>query len=1317
MSRQPNGGFIGTENITDNTNASGIYTLSDVAQKVADNEFPTARYTPSRSLRFRSGASAYLNRTPASAGNRRTWTFSCWIKRGSLSIASTYYPRILSTDNTARLEYNFMDDNTLRLEMTGAGQVITNQVFRDTSAWYHIVVAVDTTQAINSDRAKIFVNGNQITSFSSYPTITQNYETGVNAAQAHSIGRYHTGGSDYFDGYITEINHIDGQALTPSAFGEYETRTGEWKPKRYAGTYGTNGFYLSFANNSTTSTLGLDDGTGLPGSGDGSNDWTSVNHSLSIGSTYDSMVDVPGVGAQVINDTGGVVRGNYPIMSPADNFASATVSNAGLTVTTTNPGNDRHIGCSMAFPSTGKWYWENTVSISDALDARNGMVLMETESFDLLGADTKPNVQFACQNTSVSTNNGAINNANVNEAIRTGGGGTVCFAYDADEGKLWIRKNSAITTSLTPNVLSLYNPRGALRFRIAEYSGSVTATNNLNFGQRPFAYTPPAGFKSLCTTNLQEPTIKKPQEQFDIKLWTGNGSSQTIGNTARQRDNYEISRSLRFNSADSSQLTRTPASAGNRKTWTWSGWVKRGAIGGNKLFFTSRFNTAPWLVFGFISDNLYLSTTAGQSGAGELITTAVYRDTSAWYHIVLSVDTTQAIASNRIKFYVDGVQVTAFSTTNYPSQNTDLQVNDTVLHQLGGYTSLFFDGYLTEVNLIDGQALTPESFGVFDVDGSWQAKPYTGTYGTNGFHLNFSDNSDTTATTLGKDRAGSNNWTPNNFSVTAGIDNDSVVDVPTDWGGDSVDSGGEVRGNYATWDANYRDGAGTWTTTNGSLKTIANVSSAAYGEMFSTLSSSSGKWYCEIRIDSVNTAGIHTAAAVGISSDPGYYISNSNKSISENTSPSYQINLSSGTISPGNSSYGSAFVVGDTVMVALDLDNNRVYFGKNGTWFSSGNPATGTNPAFNIASGTYSIGVQDYHGPGYPIAYVANFGQLPFTYTPPAGFKSLNTKNLNEQSPFVTGPDLVWIKSRSAAFNHILADTVNGPIGYLSSSTTDAFQVTSIAVNQFTSNGFTVGSISGGNQTGSSHVGWCWNAGSRTVGNQDGNITSTVRANPEAGFSIVSYTGNGTAGTTIGHGLNNQPKLIITKRLNSTSNWWVYSEGQEILYSGQWQYLNLNFSTQNTADASNAPYFKRTPTTSVYTVGGDGINAAGGTYVSYCWAEIPGYSKFAAYKGNASSNGPFIYTGFKPRWIMIKRLDISDSWFIVDAARDPFNNTTKRLQPNASSTESVDSTGYGIDFTSNGFKVRTENGQINGSAGNYIYAAFAEQPFKHALAR
>lgn len=323
-----------------------------------------------------------------------------------------------------------------------------------------------------------------------------------------------------------------------------------------------------------------------------------------------------------------------------------------------------------------------------------------------------------------------------------------------------------------------------------------------------------------------------------------------------------IQRSLRFNSADSTYLNRTPASAGNQKTWTWSGWVKRSKLNdGSALLATVSGSAFNYFSFGTGGggDQLQFAYYNGSSDVFALYTSAVYRDVSSWYHIVLAVDTTQATSTNRVKFYVNGIEQSLTGT--YPTQNYDTPINSAISNLIGGatgsYTAYHSDQYMTEVNFVDGQALTPSSFGETDPQtGVWIPKVYTGSYGTNGFRLRFNNNSSTTA--LGYDTSGNgNNWTPNNFSVTAGSGNDSMLDVPSLYGTDTG-LGGEVRGNYCT--LNPLDNGGI-TLSNGNLD--ATRSTATTAATRCTFAVSSGKWYWEVTPTALGalTVGIGTQSA------------------------------------------------------------------------------------------------------------------------------------------------------------------------------------------------------------------------------------------------------------------------------------------------------------------------------------------------------------------------------------------------------------------------------------------------------------------------
>jgi hypothetical protein len=776
-----------------------------------------------------------------------------------------------------------------------------------------------------------------------------------------------------------------------------------------------------------------------------------------------------------------------------------------------------------------------------------------------------------------------------------------------------------------------------------------------------------------------------------------------------------ISRSLRFNSSDSAYLSRTPASAGNRKTWTWAGWVKLALTATNGMIWTClRPGGGEGGGIYFTSANrIDVYEWNGGSVNWRAQTSALYRDVAAWFHLVVTLDTTQATSSNRLRLYINGSEVTAFNSVTYPSQNYDAFLNNNVAHSIGREASgaFYFNGYLADIYFIDGQALTPSSFTETDATtGQLIPKAFSGSYGSQGWHLEFADNSSNTATTLGKDTSGNgNNWTPNNLSVTAGAGNDSLVDVPTNGSQTDTGVGGEVRGNYCTLNPLVK--ASTTTLSNGNL----DASFSGWQSTFGTIAyPKTGKWYYEFAPGNVDglpgiadvTANLQSATGTfftGAILAYAYYGSG-NKSLGPTNT---------------QSAYGATFTTGDVIGVAFDADAGTLVFYKNGV-------SQGT--AFSGLTGSYIPAVGQAGG-----GVVVNFGQRPFAYTAPSGFKALNTANLpaptivkphtvmdvklytgNGATQTISGlnfeSDLLWIKRRDGANSHQLTDSVRGLTKYLFSDATLAEETRANQVTATSSTGFSLGSNAAVNASAGSYVAWAWDAGASTVTNNSGTITSQVRANASAGFSIVTYTGSG-ANSTIGHGLGVAPQFIITKsRSSSAFNWGVYHAS-----AGNTGYLKLNLTD---AFATQATWQNTTPTSAVFYVGNfNSANQGGDNYVAYCFAPVVGYSSFGSYTGNGSTDGPFVYTGFRPSYLLIKQSSTSgQNWEVRDYAREPYNDSNRTvLFPSSSLAEVTDA--FPIDLLSNGFKVRNTGDGTNGSGATYIYAAFAESPFNYARAR
>jgi hypothetical protein len=815
-----------------------------------------------------------------------------------------------------------------------------------------------------------------------------------------------------------------------------------------------------------------------------------------------------------------------------------------------------------------------------------------------------------------------------------------------------------------------------------------------------------------------------------------------------------IQRSVRLRSGNSAYFNRTPSIAGSNGTFTWSGWVKRGALGAGQVLFGCTITEGnAYTILNFNSaDTLQFSHVFGGVSQWALGTSQVFRDPSAWYHIVAVADTGNATQSDRVRLYVNGVRITVFGSSTAASLNASSYINSTNLHAIGRYgSSQYLDGYLTEINFIDGQPLTPDSFGFTNsTTGVWQPKRYTGTYGTNGFNLKFEDNSGITATTIGKDSSSNNNnWTPNGISITAGATYDSMIDTPTPYS-----DGGNNRGNYPTLLVNASQGSGAYSDGNlGFKSSVANQWKGAHASMFLP----SGKFYFEATIQALSANNFFMIGACGIQTTNTLYanltgqVANGWGVQCNGTSGGTKYN-NNATVNVSNASF-AGWVAGNTLQCAVDVTNGRIWFGKNDVWLE-GNPSAGTGASYTNLTGAIAPSVSVY-GTGVDKLAV-NCGQRPFAYTPPTGFLALNSFNLPDSTilnganhfatttytgngttqtivntgnnplvaPFSNNPnavplqpDFLWIKTRSGTASNWLVNSVTGVNNGLISNLTIQEQSLGI-VTSINSNGFSVSTIGGTNATTNGNtatfVAWQWKAGGTAVTNTAGSITSQVSANPSAGFSIVTYTGTG-ANATVGHGLNIVPSMIIVKNRNSGAI------GGAVYHAslGATKYLQLfqtttgdvAATTDNTAWNGGSPTFNN----NVFSLGSLNRTNSAQQMVAYCFSEIAGYSKFGTYTGNGANDGPFVYLGFRPRFVLTKRSDASnESWFINDTSMNTYNVTSTIL---AANTDAGQATGSWIDILSNGFKIRINGSPFNTSNATYIYAAFAENPFKNSLSR
>ena len=466
---------------------------------------------------------------------------------------------------------------------------------------------------------------------------------------------------------------------------------------------------------------------------------------------------------------------------------------------------------------------------------------------------------------------------------------------------------------------------------------------------------------------------------------------------------YEISNSLRFNDGDSPILTRTPSSAGDTQKFTYSTWFKRSVISSESYpFLNAGSNASNYFRLNFESnDTISAFSISGGSTDFEYVTTQLFRDPSAWYHLVFAVDTTNGTEGNRLRLYINGSEVTSFSTETHPSQNLSTDINGTTAHYIGRRTPAndgFYDGYLTETHLVDGSQLAPTSFGEFDDNGVWVPIKYTGTYGTNGYFLQFKQTGTSqNSSGIGADTSGNDN----HYAVTNIAAHDITEDTCTN--------------NFATLNSLFRsrfDNDGQLREGSSQIAFTADNANRGYG--FASFGVTSGKWYWEVKITTVARAntGIGDATAIAAFTGPLY---------DESTSKGFIVNYSGGIEENGTStSYANSLSDNDIVMWALDMDNHRAYYGINGTWQDSGNPTSGSTGTGDV---TTQISDQSHLNTGEPMFpfcldastsgqsnFKWNFGNPPFSissgnndgkygnfeYAPPSGYYALCTKRLAE---------------------------------------------------------------------------------------------------------------------------------------------------------------------------------------------------------------------------------------------------------------------------------------------------------------------------------
>ena len=819
---------------------------------------------------------------------------------------------------------------------------------------------------------------------------------------------------------------------------------------------------------------------------------------------------------------------------------------------------------------------------------------------------------------------------------------------------------------------------------------------------------------------------------------------------------YDIDNSCRF---ETSYMRRTNTAGSAGTNFTISFWFKRSALTTGSAAWTN-----PYTQYLYNGDTSYSpgnqdvavllrnDTLAIISGSPEfnVWTSAKFRDTSAWTHVVGEIDTTESTDTDRVKLYINGTRYPVADMTGasgsggpqWPAEDATFDnTNDAFLQSVGGRETgvdtllMGFSGYISEFHFVDGSSLEPDSFGETGDYGEWKPIEYTGSHGTTGFHLDFS-----TGANLGDDKSGN----ANDFTVKQGAAaSDQMTDTPTNNFAtlSVIDDSIVNKGTFSEGNLKYTGTSGGYYQC-GQVGTM-HTNQKIYYETLIT-KTPAGDWnLMGFAPDNFNPSQF---SANNADTDlPG---KNGNHGVTMKFDHPYYVYYDgSSTLS-----YQPGIADDDIISLAFDPATGKFWIAKNGVWAGTGgtgNPATGAYPLVTLTNLAHTwTAHQGCYNPTAEI--VCNFGQDGtfagnktaggnaddngygnFFYDVPAGFLALCSKNLTDCAVIPsehfntilyddgagakTGvgfqPDLVWLKSRGSAYGHRLTDSERGVTKSLASDATAYETTDSTGLTAFGADGFTVGADTDyADTTGDGMVAWCWKGGSDASSTTTGTGTGkayTASYNASAGFSIVSYLGNGSAGHTIPHHLGIKPQLIFVKRRpTGNDSWAVYNEP-----SGATKYMNLDAA--GAAQTGIYHWNNTEPTSSVFTLytnGGSNQNDI--AYIAYLFGSIEGYSKIGSYEGNGNADGAFVYCGFRPAFIITKSVDSTSAWQIFDSKREGFNVDNDVLEADATSAETT--TDY-IDTLSNGFKSRIATDP--NVAESYIYMAFAETPFKNANAR
>jgi len=1314
----PNGVSISNDTIQGTPTGYSASTAANFTITATDDENQTAtrsftltvivnfyEYEVANSLRFDLADASNLTWTPSgTATDSRKWTFSCWVK-GHYNNGNSYgyifsAGTIGNLSSAPRSNYYLHSNGRFAVnENTSGGtwyQLETyNELWRDPNAWYHIVYVFDSAQATDSNRQKLYINGQQqnLNESGGGSYVPQNSTSPVNTNTLHMIGANAPNQGAPFYGYITEFNFVDGQALAPTDFAE--TKEDVWVPKAYTGTYGNNGFYLPMTHDDTVE--GFSTNLWSPNSTSQSDPTRNGNYFGGVGFSPDfTWIKCRGTGyGHALFDK---IRGPHSRLQTTSSPEAASLTYG---KTFEDDGMTFGVDYGQNSPETEpyvQWSWD--------MGDWSGPNLISNGVFTD-GDYTGWTVTQGSWSASADGLTGPDGDGKIGQDITTVVGEKYFILVRALHiaGNFWVRAYDGSTVIAGGAYGG--NPK-----QIEFTATSTTTRINFETNGTNEWYVHNVEVRKANTDGSKAAIVKaNPTYGQSMVSYIGSATASTIGhglnsapeiiiakNTETSGEHWNVYTAV-IGAAKFLELSSNVAeqTATNR----WNDTAPTSSVFTVGVAGTTNGNSDRIVAYCFHSVSGYskMGSYSGTNSTNNTITGLGFRP--AWL-MVKSVD------SSSNWEILDTTRGPGYASSGIERLAANLDD--------GGQT-----GYLYAD--INDDGFTVGNSGIPQL-----INASSNTY----IYMAFADKR---SLAFWKDASGNaNHFTPRNINRT-----DLIPESPTN--------------NFAVLNRITESRVSTTSkVAQGSLKTINSSTTSDKNYHLSSMRVSSGKWYVEY----YGTSG-YAMGGVTYFDSSRWVNQNGSGGISYfgSQDEDYAYFGVTGEIYTNSSatSYGATYGNGDIIGIALDLDSatNTVTFYKN-----------------NVSQGAYNLPSDKRWGFGFgqDLAshyHYINFGQDSsfagtkasqgntdsngngdFYYTPPTDHLALCNANLpnnpfdlltgekpsdhfgaiaysgNGSTQSITGlnfqPDLVWIKSRTGVRWHQIFDVNRGAYNFLSSDQLNEEIYDVNTLSSFNSNGFSLGTSNRVNGSSENYVAWCWKANGTPVSNTDGSITTQVSANTNAGFSIISYTGNLTAGATIGHGLNQTPDMIIFKSVAVTTGG---SAAWGTWHSDLAADTTLKLNTAEPAASANDLINQTLPTSSVISLGSVKESNRTEEMICYAWHSVPGFSKIGKYYGNGSADGPFTYTGFKPAFLLVKNITTNgEYWWMIDNARDLNNPVGHMLYPNVDIAEQAPPTytNY-VDFLSNGFKIRSTPGHLNTDGNVFVYMAFAEDPFKYGNAR